>query len=307
MDFWKKPAHHPDVACATCHDVDKGLWNAAFHFSFSAKEDVVNTHCLGCHKKDLDIKVGIEAAAQKASYKGRPVNELVFMPHSKHVKDLGIKCTYCHSNVFHERRPTKFATYRPTMDTCYTCHDEEKTPCDKCHPKGMPSGVSITGKIGGGKMIYAMIGAGDVVFNHKRHAAKGLTCDACHNAVFDMKKTTGAMTMARMYAGKDCGHCHNGMGAFASTECARCHEGGVKGGGTIAYPGGGSGKVLFSHDRHMGMGLKCDQCHNGLFGYKKTVGKMTMQSMDGGKSCGSCHNGKKAFSSQECQRCHQMG
>jgi c(7)-type cytochrome triheme protein len=34
--------------------------------------------------------------------------------------------------------------------------------------------------------------------------------------------------------------------------------------------------------------------------------KITMQEIYRGQYCGSCHNGKKAFSSSDCSRCHDM-
>lgn len=303
MGYWKKSAVHPEISCASCHDVEKGAWNAAFHFSFSAKDNVVNSHCMGCHKKDIERAVGIEAGR-----KGRPARELIRIPHTKHILELGIKCTYCHENVYHERRTGKLATYRPTMEVCFSCHDEKKTACDTCHPKGIPEAVPAAGRDGGGKLKYFPAGAGVVVFNHKKHLAKGLGCDSCHDSVFRPGRAGGAaITMARIYAGKDCGHCHDGKRAFAASECDRCHMGGVHGGGTIAYPGGGSGKVLFSHDKHLGFGLKCEQCHNGLFGYGKSAGKIKMDAINGGKACGACHNGKKAFAAEDCGKCHQMG
>jgi c(7)-type cytochrome triheme protein len=294
---------HPDINCATCHDVGEGgALGAAFHFSFSAKEDLVSERCLGCHKDKLDKPVGIEAAA-----KSRPDNELIRIPHEKHVKELGIKCTYCHYNVFHERRPVNFATFRPTMEACYTCHDAEKTPCESCHPNGLPSGVSMSGKVGGGKISYHPKSSGEVVFNHKKHMGKGLTCDSCHPAVFKMRKTEGEITMARMYEGKDCGHCHNGMGAFASDDCGRCHMGGVKSGGEMTYKMEGFGPVVFSHDNHIAQGLKCGQCHTAIFGFQKTSGRMTMDKINKGKFCGGCHNGKKAFGADACDSCHRAG
>ncbi|HEY3346431.1 MAG TPA: c(7)-type cytochrome triheme domain-containing protein [Nitrospirota bacterium] len=298
VDFWRSSKVHPNISCASCHDVDKGLWNAAFHFSFSAKDDVISGHCNDCHVKTLDAPVGIEAAK-----KTRADNELIRIPHAKHIKELGIKCTYCHFNVFHDRRPAKFSTNRPTMDVCYTCHDEKTTACDSCHPAGMPTTVSMSGKVGGGKIGYEMKGAGPVTFDHKKHAAIG--CEGCHPKVFKMQRTSGQITMARMYAGKDCGHCHNGKGAFASTKCEGCHQGGAQGGGDITYPGGGSGKVVFKHSRHMKK-FKCEDCHTKMFGYTKTVGKMTMAGMTAGKTCGGCHNGKKAFASDDCTKCHAM-
>jgi c(7)-type cytochrome triheme protein len=301
MGFWKASTVHPSVSCNSCHDVDnKGAMSAALHFSFSAKGDVVSSHCVGCHKNDLDRGVGFDAKVRT-----RPVNELIRIPHAMHIKDLGIKCTYCHSNIYHERRPGKYATYRPAMGTCYTCHDQEKMACNSCHPEGLPSAQPISGKVGGGMLIYNPTGAGEVVFSHKSHAVKGFKCNDCHGGVFNMRHTDGVMTMTRMYGGKDCGHCHNGKVAFASTQCGSCHRGGAaSGGGTVEFSGGGYGKVAFSHQAHIASGLKCQDCHVAIFNYKKTGG-MTMSAMDKGQYCGACHDGKKAFASEQCGKCHQ--
>lgn len=67
---------------------------------------------------------------------------------------------------------------------------------------------------------------GKVVFDGKLHADKGLKCDACHTKIFAMKK--GAkITMAAMNKGENCGACHNGSKAFASSDpknCKTCHK-----------------------------------------------------------------------------------
>jgi c(7)-type cytochrome triheme protein len=72
---------------------------------------------------------------------------------------------------------------------------------------------------------YTMSPLGKVVFDGKLHADKGLTCDKCHTAVFQMKKGTAQIKMADHMAGKDyCFACHNGTVSFKSEgNCARCH------------------------------------------------------------------------------------
>ena len=70
-------------------------------------------------------------------------------------------------------------------------------------------------------------GAGKVVFDGKLHADKGAKCNACHPAVFKMKKGADVMTMKAMDEGKFCGVCHNGTKAFSSKDpasCAKCHK-----------------------------------------------------------------------------------
>ena len=73
-----------------------------------------------------------------------------------------------------------------------------------------------------------------VAFYHKTHTMDaGLSCDSCHDAIFEMAAGTAQenadFTMDSLYKGKYCGSCHDGNMAFASnTRCATCHIG-VKG------------------------------------------------------------------------------
>lgn len=66
---------------------------------------------------------------------------------------------------------------------------------------------------------------GKVVFSGKAHADAGLKCMDCHPKIFPMKFEAGTFKMADIYAGKDCGACHDGTKAFAAkTACAKCHK-----------------------------------------------------------------------------------
>jgi c(7)-type cytochrome triheme protein len=70
-------------------------------------------------------------------------------------------------------------------------------------------------------------GAGKVVFDGKLHAEKGNKCNACHPAVFKMKKGADVITMKDMDAGKNCGTCHDGKKAFSTSDkaaCVKCHK-----------------------------------------------------------------------------------
>ena len=62
-------------------------------------------------------------------------------------------------------------------------------------------------------------------FSHWKHRMR-FTCDVCHPALFPMKADEVApITMDEIKAGKACGVCHNGKGAWASSvdTCNRCH------------------------------------------------------------------------------------
>ncbi|MDD5284834.1 MAG: cytochrome c3 family protein [Desulfuromonadaceae bacterium] len=77
------------------------------------------------------------------------------------------------------------------------------------------------------------------------------------------------------------------------------------GGGDVAIKSK-KGEVVFSHDNHVGMGLECTKCHDGLFTTSAQHKKVTMKQMQQGKSCGACHNGKTAFSVKgDCKNCHK--
>lgn len=67
--------------------------------------------------------------------------------------------------------------------------------------------------------------------------------------------------------------------------------------------------VVFSHNLHVGKGLKCNQCHDGLFlkekGSTDIKNALTMKSMNEGKYCGKCHDGVSEFKvGRSCFKCH---
>lgn len=69
---------------------------------------------------------------------------------------------------------------------------------------------------------------GAVVFDGTQHNAivtKG--CRECHNPELfpKMKQGSVTITMKNIYAGEQCGFCHNGEKAFAAQgNCMRCHK-----------------------------------------------------------------------------------
>ncbi|PLX93403.1 MAG: cytochrome C [Desulfuromonas sp.] len=66
---------------------------------------------------------------------------------------------------------------------------------------------------------------GKVTFSGEVHKNAGVKCGECHTKVFEYKKGTAKITMAKIYAGEQCGTCHNGGRAFAAKgNCKRCHK-----------------------------------------------------------------------------------
>ena len=86
---------------------------------------------------------------------------------------------------------------------------------------GKYGNIMINNKTGEGKAMP------EVEFPHWLHRSK-YTCKVCHTEIgFKMKAGANDFVMANIFAGKDCGTCHNGKAAFAVTECDRCHTGGL--------------------------------------------------------------------------------
>ena len=80
----------------------------------------------------------------------------------------------------------------------------------------------------------------------------------------------------------------------------------VPAGKTVEFAGGGAGKVVFDGKTHADKGLKCADCHPGVFKMKKGADKITMADINAGKNCGSCHkDGGKAFPAKDCAKCHK--
>jgi c(7)-type cytochrome triheme protein len=144
--------------------------------------------------------------------------------------------------------------------------------------------------------------AGKVIFDHDIHMLKsGNNCTACHNSIFQVKRSKTPVTMAEMEKGKSCGTCHNKIKAFPLSECVRCHP--VKE-VPIVIPDFGT--LIFSHNFHLNA-YGCADCHNKLFKAGPNNPHVSMKQMEKGVSCGGCHDGKSAFSVKgDCTKCHAV-
>ncbi len=75
-------------------------------------------------------------------------------------------------------------------------------------------------------LSYDKSALGAVEFSGKIHAEAGFSCADCHNPNLfpKMKQGSVEITMEKIYAGEQCGFCHNGETTFAAkTSCNRCH------------------------------------------------------------------------------------
>jgi c(7)-type cytochrome triheme protein len=191
-------------------------------------------------------------------------------------------------------------------------------------PVVMAAGAAVTGSFSDGGGILYTEPVKSVLFSHKIHAdEKRISCNRCHSGLFEMEalkvQQKKDFTMESLYKGKYCGACHNGKAAFASdTQCARCHvradetkarfvKGKATTGGavykTAVVMGKGKSAVRFNHATHISQ-AKCNDCHSDLFKIKKGSNRIAMNDHGSNKYCFACHDGRKAFTWNDCSRCH---
>lgn len=157
--------------------------------------------------------------------------------HKVHTMDAGLECDSCHDEIFSMEAGAAEAKGDYNMKSLYegkycgACHDgstafASNTNCTSCH-------IDATAIEPHGDTVFTEP-VKSVIFSHKSHTEdSGLSCDSCHDGLFEMKigssAAKGDYTMQSLYDGKYCGACHDGQTAFASnSRCTVCHIG-VKG------------------------------------------------------------------------------
>lgn len=130
-----------------------------------------------------------------------------------------------------------------------------------------------------------------------------LPCFKCHSFQNFISPKKGSFPhLIHKDKGYHCNQCHSFKAhSFMKTNtnlCNDCHNLKVIGFSYTAMPS------RFNHEKHAALG--CKECHPNLFPMKKGITRINMDAIYKGSYCGACHNGKKAFSSSECNRCHEM-
>ena len=69
---------------------------------------------------------------------------------------------------------------------------------------------------------------GPVTFDHESHVDPDEpNCKTCHLKMFKIRPVRagalGAVSMEKLYDGKQCGTCHNGEDSFSVEDCEFCH------------------------------------------------------------------------------------
>lgn len=171
----------------------------------------------------LLVGSGLAVAATK-----RERNEAIYPPqfiplnysHDQHLK-ADVECEGCHELATKSLRAGDHLIPEH-HDLCDSCHDIEgaaagKTvdplsACETCHRSYVPKQTPPK----------AVFPRANLVFNHKVHKDKKITCETCHNSsVTNTMADVGLATRYQLPKMETCLDCHDGK--RAPSECSVCH------------------------------------------------------------------------------------
>lgn len=125
---------------------------------------------------------------------GHPVAQPVPFSHRHHVKEVGLDCRYCHTDV--ER--SSFAGMPPTT-TCMTCHSQLFRDAPMLAPvrRSLAEGQPLRWQ-----RVNAL--PDFVYFDHRSHVHAAVGCATCHGPVDEMQLTYRAEAFTMRW----CLECH---------------------------------------------------------------------------------------------------
>lgn len=114
--------------------------------------------------------------------------------HSKHVREVGLDCRYCHTSV-----ETSYHSNVPTAQTCMNCHSIVKKDSPQLavvresYEKGTPV-----------PWVWIHRTPDFAFFNHSAHVNRGVSCVECHGKVNEMDTVTHMQPLSMGF----CINCH---------------------------------------------------------------------------------------------------
>ena len=158
-----------------------------------------------------------------SAWLGRPVvfategpDQPIAFPHTTHVEDLGMDCTFCHRNVTEGAAATI-----PSAGLCMTCHDvvgddlEEIEKLRDMHEEGRPIDWVRVHRVP--DHVHFVHEAHIRFFSERDGVEETAVCATCHGDVGSMEK----VEQVRDLKMGDCVNCHRDNGA--PTDCTACH------------------------------------------------------------------------------------
>ncbi len=138
----------------------------------------------------------------------------------------------------------------------------------------------------------------------KEEAMASLPCFKCHSfKKFSAPFKKGVFSHQVHMDTVHCNQCHEVTGhkpiKLDQKRCGTCHNVRIIKFNKTSLP------AKFDHAFHSKT-FRCQECHVKVFEMKAGAATILMKDIEDGMYCGVCHNGQKAFSSSECNICHEM-
>jgi hypothetical protein len=146
----------------------------------------------------------------------RPAGQPVLFSHRQHVAKK-LSCTFCHSGA------EKYGLASiPGVEFCMSCHSVVKA--DSTEVLKVKKYLDRKEEIPW-RRVYRLPKEAGVFFNHRRHAAAGIQCAACHGDVAARDELRPEVNLTMAF----CVKCHRASGARfqparLADDCATCHR-----------------------------------------------------------------------------------
>ena len=162
------------------------------------------------------VSIGAKPAT---TYEITDRSKIIICSHQFHAEIA--ECVDCHKNAPESSNSND--NLLPKMSMCYSCHDEESTECEKCHPDGaeyvkfdnVPRDIAYTHKYHGTdaemKCTDCHKGLESVDFaNQSKQAMPSMNlCFACHNNGLEkVSVELAGINSKNLAASKNCQICH---------------------------------------------------------------------------------------------------
>ncbi|MBM4158523.1 MAG: cytochrome C [Ignavibacteria bacterium] len=127
--------------------------------------------------------------------------------HKVHIEDAGLGCSRCHYKAASSDISDDYIY--PEKKICAKCHNvADKNECVLCHFLPIKSTIKL------------MSPKRDIIFSHKFHLGKQMTCAECHKDISSVKYASESPDYFPTM--KSCFNCHDGI--LASNGCESCHK-----------------------------------------------------------------------------------
>jgi hypothetical protein len=209
--------------------------------------------------------------------------------HRLHVRDERLACTTCHAGALTSESVRDVLTPRPVL--CDTCHGTDHSDLAAVKAGGDATGRCAFCHVGyepshGNRVARLVIPTPNLIFDHRRHAARNIRCQQCHGDVEEL----GLATRDQMPRMRGCFGCHQHPDPSARGDakgaCETCH---LRGGATE----GGRLKTVFASGVMNPPRWLHDAQHAPDF-----VQRHKLVAANDSQFCANCHK------EEECTACH---